>query len=96
MPAKRNDLEENTVDREMALTRITFAWVVVLSILFWATAPSPENRLVRFPIHGSLGGDVACAASKGECAGGTEMIRTAMLQVFHALRAKARERNVHE
>ena len=96
MLAKRNDLEENTVDREMALKRIAFAWVVVLSILFWATTPSPENRPVRVPIHGTLGGEVACAASKGECDEGTQMIRTAMLQVFHALRAKARERNVHE
>ena len=81
MPGKRNDAKGNRADRELALTRITSAWVTVLSILFWATTPSPGNRSIRFSIQGSLGGDVACVGSKGECA---EMIRTAMPQEFDA------------
>ena len=84
MPGKRNDAEGNTADREMALTRITSAWVIVLSILFWASTPSPGNRSIRFSILGSFGGDVVCVGSEGECAEGTEMIRTAMPQEFDA------------
>jgi len=75
MPGKRNDAEGNTADREMALTRITSAWVIVLSILFWAATLSPGNRSIRFSIQGTLGGEVACVGSEIECA---EMIRTAM------------------
>jgi hypothetical protein len=68
MPGKRNGAEGNTADREMALMQITSAWVIVLSIVFWATIPSPGNRSIRFSIQGSFGGDVVCAGSDGECA----------------------------
>jgi hypothetical protein len=88
MPGRRNDVEDTIADREMSLTRITSALVLIFSILFWATTPSPGNRSIRFSIQGSLGGDVACTGSEVECAEGTEMIRTAMPQEFHALRAK--------
>jgi hypothetical protein len=89
MPGKRNNAEGNTADREMVLTQITSAWVIVLSILFWATTPSPGNRSIRFSIRGSLGGDVACVGSKGECAEGTEIIRTAMPQEFDVRNGRA-------
>ena len=81
MPGKRNDVEESAV-----FTRVILAWVSVLAILFWVTTPLPENRSIRFSIQGSLGGDVACTGSEGECAEGTEMIRTsqAMPQEFNA------------
>jgi hypothetical protein len=82
MTGKRNDAEGNRVEREMALTRITFAWVIVLMILFWATAPAPENWPIQFSIQGSLGGDAVCAGRDEECAEGMEMIRRAMPQEF--------------
>jgi hypothetical protein len=86
MPGKRNDVEESAADREMAFTRITSAWALVLVILFWVTTPWPEDRSIRFSIQGSLGGDGACTGSEGECAEGTEMIRSsqAMPQEFNA------------
>jgi uncharacterized protein YndB with AHSA1/START domain len=84
MPGKRNDAEGNMADREMAFTWITSAWIIVLSILFWATTPSPRNRSIRFSIQGNLAGDVVCAGNEGECAEGTEMIRTGMPQEFDA------------
>ena len=89
MPGKRNDVEECAAEREIAFTRVTSAWALVLVILFWATAPWPEDRSIRFSIQGSLGGDVVCAGSAGECAEGTEMIRSsqAMPQEFNAPRA---------
>jgi hypothetical protein len=85
MPAKRNDVEEeNAVEREIAFTRVTFAWVLVLVILFWITStpPSTESQSLQFSIQGSLGGGDASAQS--ECAEGTEIIRAslAMPQVF--------------
>ena len=66
MLRKRNDAEGNTVDREMARTRITSAWVIVLSILLWVATPSPGNRSIRFSIRGSFGGGVVCVGSEGE------------------------------
>ncbi len=91
MPEKRNDVEEeSTADREVAFTRVTLAWVLVLVILFGVTSTPPltESRLVQFSIRGSLGGGGASTQSEGECAEGTEMIRAslAMPPVFDGLR----------
>jgi hypothetical protein len=89
MLGKRNDLEESAADREIAFSRVTSAWVLVLVILFWATTPLPKDRSVRFSIQGSLGGDATCTEGEGECTEGREMTRTsqAMPQEFHALPA---------
>jgi hypothetical protein len=99
MPGKRNDMEGNTADQEMALTQITSAWVIVLSILFWATTPSSGNRSIQFSIRGSLAGDVACVGSKGECAEGTEedteMIRAVVPEEFDMRTAHAWRLVVH-
>jgi hypothetical protein len=86
MPAKRNHLEEESAaDREIAFTRIIFAWVLVLVILFWITStPSAtESSSVQFLIRGSLGGGDASTQRDGECA---EVIRTSqtMAQDFNA------------
>lgn len=89
MLRKRNDAERNTADREMALTRITSAWVIVLSVLLWATTSSPGNRSIRFSIQGSFGGDIVCVGSEGECAEDTEMMRTAMRQEFDVRTGRA-------
>ena len=85
MPAKRNDVEEESAaDREITFTRVTTAWVLVLVILFGITTPLIQDRSIRFSICGSLGGDVASAPGEGECAKGTEVIRAslAMPHVF--------------
>jgi hypothetical protein len=89
MRAKRNDLEEESVaEREIAFTRVILAWVLVLVILFWITStPSPiESSSVQFLIRGSLGGGDSSIPREGECAEGTEMIRTSqtMAQGFNA------------
>ncbi|HTC75155.1 MAG TPA: hypothetical protein VK684_06240 [Edaphobacter sp.] len=79
MPAKRNDVEEESAaEREIAFTRAILAWVLVLVILFWITStPSPsESSSVQFLIRGSLGGGDASMHGEGECAEGAEMIRT--------------------
>jgi hypothetical protein len=79
MPGKRNDVEvESGVEREVAFTRVILAWVLVLVILFWITStPSPtESSSVQFLIRGSLGGGDASKPREGECAEGTEVIRT--------------------
>jgi hypothetical protein len=50
MPAKRNDVEEESAaEREIAFTRVILAWALVLVILFWITStPSPaESSSVR-------------------------------------------------
>ena len=91
MPEKRNDVEEeSTADREVALLRVTSAWVLVLVVLFGVTsAPPPtESRSIQFSIRGNLGGGGASAQSEGGCADGTEMIRAslAMPQVFDVAR----------
>jgi hypothetical protein len=65
MRAKRNDVEEKSAaEREIALTRIILAWVLVLIILFWITStPSPtESASVQFLIRGSLGAPHAMVA----------------------------------
>jgi hypothetical protein len=86
MPGKRNDLEENAADREIAVTRVASAWALVLVILFWITSSPPltENRSIQFLIRGSLGGGNASTQGQGECADGTEMLRASlpMPQVF--------------
>ena len=71
MPAKRNDVEEESAaEREFAFTRITLAWVLVLVLLYWITSTplSTESRWVQFLIGGSLGGGDASA--QRECAEG--------------------------
>jgi hypothetical protein len=92
MPGKRNDIEEESAaEREIGFTRVILAWVLVLVILFWITStPSPiERSSVQFLIRGSLGGGDASIPREGECAEGTEMIRTSptMAQGFNALHA---------
>ncbi len=86
MPEKRNDLEDSTADREIALTRVTLAWVLVLVVLFGvtSTAPLTESRSVQISIRGSLGGGDASTLSEDESEEGTEIIRAslAMPQVF--------------
>jgi hypothetical protein len=86
MPEKRNDVEDSTADREIALLRVTAAWVLVLVILFWVTSSAPltENRPVQVSIRGSLGGGDASTQSEGEFEEGTEILRAsvAMPQVF--------------
>ena len=91
MPAKRNDVEEESaVEREIASTRVAYAWVLVLVILFGVTStpPSTESRSVQFSIRGSLGGGDASTQGEGECADGIEMIRAslAMPKVFAVAR----------
>jgi hypothetical protein len=90
MPGKRNDVEENAAEREIAVTRIALAWALVLVILFWITSspPSTESRSIQFLIRGSLGGDDASTQSWGECGEGTRMIRASlpMPQVFDVAR----------
>jgi hypothetical protein len=91
MPAKRNDVEEESAaEREISFTRITSAWVLVLVFLFWITStPSPtESSSVQFLIRGSLGGGDASTQKEGECADGTEMIHASlpMPQVFDEAR----------
>src|SRR5437879_7786456 len=91
MPAKRNDVEEESAaDREIAFTRVILAWVLVLVILFWITytPPSTESRSVQFLIRGSFGGGDASTPGERKCADGTEMIRAslAMPQVFDVAR----------
>jgi hypothetical protein len=89
MPAKRNDVEEESgAEREIVFTRAILAWVLVLVILFWITStPSPtESSSVQFLIRGSFGGGDASAQSGGECAEGTQIIRASqeMAQDFNA------------
>ena len=100
MPGKRNDVDENAADREIAFTRVILAWAFVLVILFWITSTPPpaETRSVQLWIRGSLvqggpGGGEACAQSEEECAKGTEMIRAslAMPQVFDVARRMRRK-----
>ena len=82
MPAKRNDIEEESAaEREIAFTRIILAWVLVLIILFWITStPSPtESSSVQFLIRGSLGG--GDASTQSECAEGAEMIHRQGVQL---------------
>ena len=90
MPGKRNDVEENAAEREIAVTRIALAWALVLVILFWITSAPPltESRSVEFLIRGSLGGDDASTESGGECEEGMRMIRASlpMPQVFDVAR----------
>ena len=90
MPGKRNDVEENAADREIAVTRIALAWALVLVILFWITSSPPltESRSIEFLIRGSLGGDDASTQSGGECGEGTRVIRASlpMPQVFDVAR----------
>jgi hypothetical protein len=91
MPAKRNDIEEESAaDREIAFKRVAFAWVLVLVILFGITStpPSTEDRSIQFSIRGSLGGGDASTQGEGECAEGLEMIRAslAMPKVFAVAR----------
>jgi hypothetical protein len=76
MLGKRNDVEESAADREVAFSRVTSAWVLLLVILFWATTPSRENRSIRFLIQGSLDRNTACTEGEGECVESAEMIRT--------------------
>jgi hypothetical protein len=90
MAEKRNDVEEESAaEREITLTRVTSAWVLVLVILFGVTTPLTENRSIQFSIRTSLGGGVASTPSEGECVEGAAMIRTsqAMAQDFNALHA---------
>ena len=89
MPAKRNDVEEESgAEREIVFTRAILAWVLVLVILFWITStPSPtESSSVQFLIRGSLGVGDASTQREGECAEGTEVIRASqtMAQYFNA------------
>jgi hypothetical protein len=88
MPGKRNDVEENAADREIAVTRVALAWALVLVILFWITStpPSTESRWVRILIGGDLGGGDDSA--QRECAEGAETISAslAMPQVFDVAR----------
>ena len=91
MPAKRNDVEEESAaEREITFTRVILAWVLVLVILFWITStpPSTESRSVQFLIRGSLGGGNASTQGEGDCADGTEMLRASlpMPQVFDVAR----------
>jgi hypothetical protein len=84
--------EESTADREIAFTRVVFAWVLVLVILFGitstSTSPSTEDRSIQLSIRGSLGGGDASTQGEGECAEGLEMIRAslAMPKVFAVAR----------
>jgi hypothetical protein len=90
MPGKRNDVEENAAEREIAVTRIALAWALVLVILFWITSSPPltESRSVQFLIRGTLGGGDAATQSGGECGESTRMIRASlpMPEVFHVAR----------
>jgi hypothetical protein len=95
MPGKRNDVEKNAAEREIAVTRVALVWALVLVILFWITSSPPptEGRSVQLWIRGSLvqasldGGDPS-TQSEGEREEGTEMIRASlpMPQVFDVAR----------
>jgi type IV secretory pathway TrbD component len=101
MPAKRNDIEEESAaDREIAFTRVILAWALVLVILFWITSTPPptEGRSVQLWIRGSLvqgslDGDDPSTQSEGESEEGTEIIRAslAMPQVFGVARRTMRK-----
>jgi hypothetical protein len=81
MPAKRNDIEEESAaEPEIAFTRVISAWVLALIILFWITStPSPtESSSVQFLIRGSLGGDDASTQGEGQCAEGPQVIRASL------------------
>jgi hypothetical protein len=84
MPAKRNDVEEESAAEREIETRVILAWVLVLVILFGITTPLTEDRSIWFLIRGSLGG--GDASTQSECADGAEMIRTSqtMAQDFRA------------
>jgi hypothetical protein len=87
MRAKRNDVEEESAaDREIAVLRVTFAWVLVLVVLFGVTSapPSTERPSVQVSIRGSLGGGDTSTQSEGESEEATEIVRAslAMPQVF--------------
>jgi hypothetical protein len=89
MPAKRNDVEEeSTAEREIIFTRVTLAWVLVLVLLYWITSTplSTESRWVQLLIGGSLGGGDGSAQC--ECAEGAEIIRASLVmpQVFEVPR----------
>ncbi|HWW97349.1 MAG TPA: hypothetical protein VNY74_06620 [Edaphobacter sp.] len=100
MPGKRNDVEENAAEWEIAVTRIALAWAFVLVILFWITSTPPptEGRSVQLWIRGSLvqgslGGGDSCTQSEEECAKGKDMIRAslAMPQMFDVARGMMRK-----
>lgn len=79
MPAKRIHVEEESAaEREIAITRVTLAWVLVLVLLYWITStpPSTESPWVQFLIGGSLGGGDASA--QRECAEGAEIVRASL------------------
>ena len=81
MPAKRNDVEEESAaDREIAFTRGISAWVLVLVILFGVTStpPSTGSRSVQFSIRGSLDGGDASTQGEGECAEDIEVLRASL------------------
>jgi hypothetical protein len=100
MPGKRNDVEKNAAEREIAVTRVALVWALVLVILFWITSSPPptESRSVQLWIRGSFvqasldGGDPS-TQSEGEREEGTEMIRAslAMPQVFDVARRMMRK-----
>ena len=87
MPGKRNDVEvESRAEREIAFTRVIFAWIFVLVILFWITSTPPptEGRPMQLWIRGSLvqgslDGDDPSTQSEGESEEGAEMIRASLV-----------------
>jgi hypothetical protein len=99
MPAKRNDVEEESGAEREIETRVLSAWAFVLVILFWITSTPPpaEGRSVQLWIRGSLvqgsldGGDPS-TQSEGKSEG-AEMIRAslAMPPVFDAARRMMRK-----
>jgi len=96
MPGKSNELEEIKADREVALTRATLAWALVLVLLFWITSTPPpaETRSVQLWIRGSLvqgGPEEGDPSTQSE--EGTEMIRAslAMPQAFDVARRMMRK-----
>jgi hypothetical protein len=100
MPAKRNDVEEESAAEREIETRVISAWVFVLVILFriTSTPPPTEGRSVQLWIRGSFvqgsldGGDPS-TQSEGETEEGTEIIRAslAMPQVFGVARRMMRK-----
>jgi hypothetical protein len=56
MPAKRNDIEEESGAEREIETRVLSAWAFVLVILFWITSTPPptEDRPVQLWIRGSI------------------------------------------
>jgi hypothetical protein len=100
MPAKRNDVEEESAAEREIETRVISAGVFVLVILFWITSTPPPTvgRSVQLWIRGSLvqgsldGGDPS-TQSEGEREEGAEMIRAslAMPQVFDVARRMMRK-----